>query len=173
MAHMVICSVCGKRFDRDKVQAVQTGARRYAHATCDPSNKNFVQLPQKIEQNDDMKKLKDYIENKYGTKAKWPLIMKQIKDFTENKNFSLSGILKSLVYFYDVKGNSVDGSNGGIGIVEYTYQDAYNYYYNLFIARSQNENKDIQNIVKKTKEIIIPVPKIIERKKFFNEVDDE
>ena len=31
MAHMVKCKVCGKSFDRDKIQAVKVGANRYAH----------------------------------------------------------------------------------------------------------------------------------------------
>lgn len=34
MAHNVICTICQGRFDRDKVEYVQTGARRYAHAAC-------------------------------------------------------------------------------------------------------------------------------------------
>ena len=34
MAHNVICPICQGRFDRDKVEYVQVGARRYAHAAC-------------------------------------------------------------------------------------------------------------------------------------------
>jgi len=34
MAHNVICPICGKRFDRDKISFVQVGSRRYAHADC-------------------------------------------------------------------------------------------------------------------------------------------
>ena len=34
MAHIVKCAVCGNKFDRDKVQAVKVGARRYAHYSC-------------------------------------------------------------------------------------------------------------------------------------------
>ena len=34
MAHNVTCTICQGRFDRDKVEYVQTGARRYAHAAC-------------------------------------------------------------------------------------------------------------------------------------------
>ena len=120
----------------------------------------------------DLTKLKEYISQKYGDKAKWPLINKQIKKFTTENGYSLSGILKSLVWFYDVKGNSVEGSNGGIGICEYCYQDAYNYYYNLFLAQSQNQNKDISNIITKVKEVTIPLPKIVLKKRMFN-LDDE
>lgn len=171
MAHLVICTVCGKRFDRDRVQAVKTGARRYAHYKCAP-DKELVPLLKK-EEDPDLTKLKEYITEKYGDRAKWPLINKQIKKFTTDNGYSLSGILKSLVWFYDVKGNSVEGSNGGIGICEYCYQDAYNYYYNLFLAQNQNQDKDIPRIISKVKEVEIPLPKIVEKKRFFNLDDDE
>ena len=52
------------------------------------------------------------------------------------------------------------------------YQDAYNYYYALFLAQSQNENKDIKEITTKVKEVVIPPPKVILPKRFFN-LDDE
>lgn len=32
--HKVKCAICGESFDRDKIPYVQSGARRYAHATC-------------------------------------------------------------------------------------------------------------------------------------------
>ena len=34
MAHYVICTICKKRFDRDKYPAVLISSRRYAHALC-------------------------------------------------------------------------------------------------------------------------------------------
>ena len=157
MAHVVKCSICGQSFDRDKIQAVRTGARRYAHLSCDPSNTDFVPLVQKPEEDPDLKKLKDYITKIYGDKANWPLITKQIKNYTKDKKYSLSGILKSLVWFYDVKHNSVDGSNGGIGIVEYCYQDAYNYYLALFIAQEANKNIVLDNEIK---EVTIAPPEM-------------
>ena len=42
--HKVKCIICGQSFDRDKVQAVRVGARRYAHQTCDPNNTNLEPL---------------------------------------------------------------------------------------------------------------------------------
>ena len=173
MAHLVKCSICGVQFDRDRVQAVKTGARRYAHASCDPNNTDLVPLVIKEEEDEDLKKLKDYIANKYGDKANWALINKQIKKFYTDNKFSYSGMLKSLVYFYDVQHNSIDKSNGGIGIIEYTYQAAYQYYYSLFMIQSQNANKDIDNFTVKVKEVTIPLPHVITHKKFFNSHDEE
>ena len=166
MAHLVTCSKCGKKFDRDKIQAVQTGARRYAHLTCDPDNPKLVPLEIK-EQNPDLVKLKEYITKTYSEKANWALINKQIKNFTTEKQYSLSGILKSLIYFYEVKGNSVSGSNGGIGIVEYCYQDAYNYFYSLFVAQQANKDKVFTQEIK---EISFNPPKMTfgTKHKFFD-----
>ncbi len=155
--HIVKCPKCGQYFDTNAVQAVRIGARRYGHATCYQDNTDFVPLVQKPEEDPDLKKLKDYITKIYGNKANWPLITKQIKNYTKDKKYSLSGILKSLVWFYDVKHNSVDGSNGGIGIVEYCYQDAYNYYLALFIAQEANKNIVLDNEIK---EVTITPPEM-------------
>ena len=170
MAHYVICSVCGKKFDRDVVQAVKTSARRYAHYTCKPEGE-LVPLPQK---DPDLDNLEKYIQKLLGNDYNKARVNKQIKDYVDKDGYSYSGILKSLIYFYEVKGNSKDKANGGIGIVPFIYKDAYNYYYSLFLAQSQNQEKDIVAITSKVKEITIPVPKIIEKKRFFNvEVEDE
>ena len=179
MAHPVICSVCGQKFDRDRVQAVRTGARRYAHASCDLNNKNIIPIEikekkkKKIKEEDsDLTKLKDFINQLYGKEANWALINKQIKTFITENKYSYSGILKSLVYFYQIKGNSIEKSNGGIGIVPFCYNDAYNYYYSLFLAQNQNQTKNVVKMVSKIKEVTIPLPKIKLPKRLFN-LDDE
>lgn len=173
MAHYVICTKCGKRFDRDKDQAVKDGARRYAHFECFPQGE-LVPLPQK---DPDLTALEDYIEKLLGKEYNPARVKKQIKDFTEENHYSYSGILKSLIYFYEVKGNSIEKANGGIGIVPFVYQDAYNYYYDLFVAKSRNENKDVAEITSKVKEITIRPPERPIKKRFFNffglEVDNE
>lgn len=169
MSHYVICKVCGERFDRDVVQAVKVGARRYAHQTCFPTGE-IVPLPQK---DPDLVELEEYITKLLGKDYNQARVKKQIKDFKEENHFSYSGILKSLVYFYEVKGNSIDKANGGIGIVPFVYQDAYNYYYDLFMAQSRNEQKDVADIVSKTREITIRPPEKPINKRFFNFLDEE
>ena len=97
----------------------------------------------------------------------------EIKEFTTEHNYTYSGILKSLVYFYEVKGNSKDKANGGIGIVPFIYQDAYNYYYDLFVAQSRNQGKDVSEITSKVREISIRPPQRPIAKRFFNFLDEE
>ena len=165
MSHYVICSKCGCRFDRDKIQAVRTGARRYAHASCDPDNKDLVPLVNSKKEDPDLQKLKEYIAQLFGDKVNWALVNKQIKKFKEKNGYSYSGMLKSLIYFFEVKGNSIEKSKG-IGIVEYTYQDAFQYYYNLYMAQEANKNKTLFTQIK---EIIIKPPRSKpQKKKFFD-----
>lgn len=166
--HLVKCPICGKTFDTNVEQAVKYGARRYAHQACYP---NGELVPLGPEADPDMVSLKNYINQIYGDSANWALINRQIKKFTQENKYSLSGILKSLVFFYDIKKNPIEKSQGGIGIVPYCYQDAYNYYYALYMAQVGNQDKVVQNNIK---EITIKPPKKKKKKlKLFNLGEEE
>ena len=103
-----------------------------------------------------------------------PRIRKQINQYVNEYKYTYSGILKALKYFYEVKGNSIGKSNGGIGIVPYIYKDSYNYYYDLWLAHQVNEDKEIQQYVPKVIEIVIPLPKRQPyRRKLFSFLDEE
>lgn len=154
MAHYVICSVCKQRFDRDKVQAVKTGARRYAHYRCKQDGE-LVPLP-KQEIDEDLIELENYIKKLLKEDFINAKVRKQIKDFQQQYGYSYSGMLKSLIYFYEVKNNPIDKSNGSIGIVPFVYKDAYNYYLSIFLANDQNKNI---TFIQKVKEYIIKPPK--------------
>ena len=80
------------------------------------------------------------------------LTAKYIKEY----NYSYSGIARTLIYFYEIKKNPVDKSNGSIGIVPYIYNEAYNYYLALFNAQKVNNNVEYKTSVK---EITIHAPK--------------
>ena len=102
-------------------------SRRYAHLDC------FNREKEKIKKEaGDKEHLEEYIMKMFGESYINPRIRKQIKTYIEEYNYSYSGILKSLTYFFEVKGNSIEKANGGIGIVPYVYQNAYNYYLALF-----------------------------------------
>lgn len=160
--HLVKCPYCNETFDASQIEFIQVG-RRYAHKTCyDAAGGEKTYLKQEAkkqktkEESSDLANLKSYISVLYGSHANWPLIMKQIKDF-QKKGYSLTGIEKSLRYFYEVKHNKPSDSNGGIGIVEFCFQDAYNYYLAIFLANQQNENK---NFIQTVKEYSIRPPKM-------------
>ena len=159
---MCICKICGKQFDRNAEQAVIAGPRRYAHQKCLPTGE-LVPMENPIDP--ELDKLNNYIINLLGKDYNAARVKKQIKDFKE-QGMSYSGILKSLIYFYEVKGNSKEKANGGIGIVPFVYKDAYNYYYDLFMAQQRNENK--KPFIERVREIIIKPPKVEKPVKLFD-----
>ena len=159
---MCICKICGKQFDRNAEQAVIAGPRRYAHQKCLPTGE-LVPMENPIDP--ELDKLNNYIINLLGKDYNAARVKKQIKDFKE-QGMSYSGMLKSLIYFYEVKGNSKEKANGGIGIVPFVYKDAYNYYYDLFMAQQRNENK--KPFIEKVREIIIKPPKVEKPVKLFD-----
>lgn len=172
MAHKVKCAICGAVFDRDTTQAVRVGSRRYAHANCDPSNSDFVPLAENKE-DADLAALKLYIEMLYGKSANWGLISKQIKEYV-SKGYTYSGIQKTLQYFYEVKKNSVDNNNGGIGIVGFQYKQAHDYYYSLWLARQKNEYKKPEDYIPNVIEVEIENPeRKIRKRPLFTFLDEE
>ena len=128
----------------------------------------------KLQENKDREELYDYIMKLFNISFVDPKIQKQIKKYIEENNYTYSGIKKALVYFFEIKGNSVEKANGGIGIVPYVYTQAYNYYYSLWLAQQKNEDKVVQEYIPKVKEIVIPIPEKNPRKrKLFSFLDDE
>ena len=99
-----------------------------------------------------------------------------MNDYIREYQYTYSGMLKALVYFYEVKGNNKNKANGGIGIIPFIYKDAYNYYYNLWMIQQSNKDKNVIDYVPKLKEIKIPIPKKEPRKKsvftFLDEQED-
>ena len=101
-------------------------------------------------------------------------MQQQINKFALDYNFSYSGMQKALTYFYEVKGNSIEKANGGIGIVPYVYQQAYNYYLALWQAQQKNQDKVIIDYIPKVKEITIPKPqRKIKKQNLFTFLDEE
>lgn len=163
--HIVKCAICKKEFDLNEIQGVKYNARRYAHQECFPQGE-LVPMEKKKEEDSDLKELKDYINKVYGNKANWPIINKQIKKYTKENQFSITGILKTLKYIYEIKKMDTDKSNGGIGLVEFLYQESYNYYLGMFLAQQAAAASKLSN---ESKEITIN-PQISKglKKKFFN-----
>lgn len=162
MSHIVKCAICQKTFDRDKIQAVKHGARRYSHYDCEPTGEK-VPL---VKKDEDLQKLLEYINTLFKGQQNQAKVNQSIKKFHNEFGYSYSGIQKALYYFYEIKHNSIDKANGGISIVPFVYKDAYNYYYDLFMAQQRNENK--KPLIKRVREIIIKPPKVEKPVKLFD-----
>ena len=159
---MCKCAICGKEFDRNAIQAVRHGARRYSHWACEPDGE-LVPMEKKDE---DLQKLLEYINILFKGQQNQAKVNQSIKKFHSELGYSYSGIQKALYYFYEIKHNSIDKANGGISIVPFVYKDAYNYYYDLFMAQQRNENK--KPFIERVREIIIKPPKVKKPIKLFD-----
>lgn len=148
----VKCPGCGEFFRRDQVAFVQH-KNRYWHKSCYETS-----VQQANKDAEEQRKLEEYIVKLLKLDNINTRIRKQIKDMREEYGYSYSGIQKSLEYFYEVKGNSIEKANNGIGIVPYVYETAKEYYYNIFMAHLQNKDKDVEEFVKKGRVIKIPPP---------------
>lgn len=163
--HMVKCFYCGEVFDANAEEYVKPNERRYAHKNCyEEHQRSKSQEEQEYEQ------LIDYIKQLFDIQAIDIRIFRQIKKMKEESGYSYSGILKTLVWWYEIKGNPVEKANGGLGIVPYVYRDAEQYYYNLYTANILNQDAD--TIEERTKEVTVPSPRAAMKKaKLFNMED--
>lgn len=170
MAHYVICSICKERFDRDKYPAVLVSSRRYAHAAC-----AGALSPEETQKEKDRKELEQYIIKLFNLKHMDGRITLQIKKYLQDHpEYTYSGIKRTLQYFYEVKKNSIEKANGGIGIVPWVYEEAKRYYYNQWLLSQKNADKDISMYVPKIKKIRIKPPKREpKRRRIFTFLDKE
>ena len=172
MAHKCKCPICGKEFDRDKIQAVIYSARRYAHATCYPEGEP---VPMDLKgKTPDQIALEDYIKQLFNINKISPKINKQLKQFIEEYEYSYSGILKTLKWWYEIKKQDISKAYGGIGIVPYIYQDAYQYYFNIAVADFVNQQKTEEDFKEKVYEVNIDEPYLAPiTQKLFNLEEEE
>lgn len=216
MAHVVKCTICGERFDRDNEPYVKTSSSRYAHAHCaldkwdgksekpriiDPNNfrvctycKKYINLTEdeyvKVTDNlyahkecfdkeqerpkSDREKLEIYICKLFDLDFCTPAIIKQLNSYENDRGYTASGMLKTLVYFYDVKANPVP-DRPTVGILPYIYDEAKNYYKKLYYSNLYNKNRDMHNYIPQTEKVTIPVPhrEVIKKRNLFTFLDEE
>ena len=155
MAHKVKCYYCNMIFDRDKtVDCVAVSARRYAHLEC-----HINAQSKKSQEEQDLEALEEYILQLLQLENITPRVRKQINDFKAQYNYTYTGMRKALVYFYEVKGNSKDKANGGIGIVPYIYEESYRYFFEQWQRKQKNAELQIDNYVPQSKVVTIVSPK--------------
>ncbi len=166
--HMVKCPICKQQFDANAEPFVKE-KNRYLHKAC-AENRDAS----RSEEDKDKEALFEYINKLYGTEFVNPLMQRQIKQYISEYNYTYSGMHKALVYFYEVKGNSVEKSNGSLGIIPHIYQKAYRYYYALWEAKQRNVDKNIVDYVPTERVIKIPIPAARNKKRnLFSFLDKE
>ena len=131
---MVKCKYCGKQFNRNAEPCIEVSSRRYAHKSCAEQYLNSISKDEK-----DYLELEKYIKKLFGLNVLTAKIKRQIKEYKEEYDYSYSGIQKTLYWWFEVRKNSLEKANDGIGIVPYVYDECKNYYYRLYLAKTANE----------------------------------
>lgn len=162
------CKYCNEEFDANKEPFVNVGGRRYAHEACAEKYKqSFTQ------EELDYQELETYLKVLFK-KPVTVRIKKQIKDYREEYGYTYSGILKTLKWWFDINNNSIEKANNGIGIVPYVYEQAYDYYYRLYMAQKVNDWETLSNYEQKIKEIEIESPRVyVQPPRLFNFEEEE
>lgn len=164
---IVKCIYCKKDIDKNTMSYRLISPGKYAHTSC-------VEREEKREKTDE-EKLNEYIMKLFKADFVPVRIQKQIKMFISEYNYTHSGILKTLKYFIEVKGNSITDYGDTIGIVPYVYRRAHDYYYAIWMAQEKNKYKQLDNFIDtQVKTIKIPIPTTQTRKRqFFTFLDEE
>ncbi len=153
--HLVICPYCKQQFDAqakdENIVWVKVNNRRYAHISC-----YNEYLENQTQEERDEAAFFQYIKELFGAEYNYVQIKRLADSYQKNYDFSFSGMLKSLKWWFEVEGNSIERANGSIGILPYIYKDAEKYYYNLYLA--QQKNAHITNYKTPVEEITIPPP---------------
>ena len=154
--HQVKCLYCGKYFDRDKEPTKQVSARRYAHLKC--WEEHIANMSQEEK---DMIAFYEYTKQLFGEDYNYTLTKKLAERYIKENKYTYHGMLKTLKWYYEKEGNSLDKSNGSIGIIPYIYKQALNYYYTLYQAQLVNKEKDISNFtLPKVRTVSIESPRV-------------
>lgn len=155
--HLVKCLKCGKMFDANTVPFEKPRSNRYAHIVCPTDGDNSIPKKELSQEEKDRLELVDYITKLFGDQLS-PRAWKQMDEFKKEYKYTYSGMLKTLKWWYELKGNSIEKSYGGIGIIPYVYNEASQYYYALYLAALANQDKMIST--NKVREFIIAEPTI-------------
>ena len=132
--HNVKCLFCKQIFDAqpdgEGTIWYKPRTNRYAHIACGEQNEKA-----KTQEEKDFDELYRYVKNEQKDNFNFVQFKKITDAWIKDYGYTYSGMLKSLLYFYEVKGNPKHKlREGSIGIIPFCYQQAYTYYYNIFLA---------------------------------------
>lgn len=170
-SHYVKCSICGETFDRDKIEFVMTSSRRYAHKACYEKRQAGLSEEDKYKEKI-FEYTKQLFKEYYNKKKIETQLMKMMK---ENVKYTYSGVFKTLVYWYEVRQGDVEKSHYSIGIVPYVYDEAFNYYKELWMMQQINAEKNIEEYIPKVRKVKIQNPQRnpLIKERHFNLLDEE
>ncbi len=159
----------------------------WCHRALDTTDPNSIAMPQlkgrwvhkgcnQLHPENDQEKLLIYILQLFQSKDNFipPKLQKQVTQYEDDYEFTYSGMLKALKYWYEIKKHPIDRTRG-IGIIPLIYDEAKRYYYALYLAQLQNEQiQDYSDYIPQDIEIkITPPKKKVEKRKLFSFLDED
>lgn len=159
------CPFCKKKINKYKDKCRRLPGGWYGHEECCIIEDQRKKTPEE--------ELDLYIMRLYDIPFVNPYMKKQIEKYRTEYQYTYSGMLRSLKYWYDIKKTPFDKTKG-VGIIPYIYQDAYNYYYSIWLANQKAKEEEAAIVKRQTDLVSIgrpAKPRIL--KKLFNSVDKD
>ena len=169
---MVECRVCKQKFNRldpnliEGVDWVKPVNLHYYHKKC---YEDFAKKKGQIGKDgielevDDMvwkAAVEDYLKRDLKISIDYPRFNSQWKKYVEKDGRKPKGIYFTLKYFYDIRKNSPEKSEGGIGIVSWIYEEAAEYWG----KRNQEDKGIIARLEEQIKKDMAQKPKVVFQK---------
>lgn len=116
MARLPSCPDCGiDIIDKDKAKKI---SGRWVCEECQDA---------RVRETEDRHELYNLVAGLFFMKYPTGMMMKQIKDFKEDLEYTYKGMTLSLIYWTETLGNSMANAKG-VGIIPYIYEDAKQFY---------------------------------------------
>jgi hypothetical protein len=133
----VKCVICGKQIDKT-IDSYQPMNGRYAHTKCAEDKQS--KLSAHSYKNLILEKTKEYLGSTFIRYKTENQINAYIKDGKNPKD-----IYNALIYWFEIKKGDPSAANGGIGIVDYIYDESLKYYKRVEenAERYKNVNENI------------------------------
>lgn len=151
---IVTCSICNSKFDKNTTEWVKTGAYTYAHKSC-IEQQDFKKTPEER----DYDLLIRYVNKQFNTDTISEKMRRQISDYHKTYNYTYSGMLKTLMYWFEVQKKNVADCHFSLGIIPYIYDDAYRFYYNIYETNCLNADIEIKKLYNIRREVVIKAPR--------------
>lgn len=128
MARLPACPDCGIDII-DKKQAKKISGRW----VCFPCLEKREQIAE------DRRELYQLVAGLFFIKHPTGMMMKQIKDFKEDLDYTYKGMTLSLIYWTETLNNNMSNAKG-VGIIPYIYEDAKNFYIEKLKVKQNVDN---------------------------------
>ena len=119
-------------------------------------------------QDKDFDDLYQYVSKEQGKNFNFVQFKKVTDSWKKEYGYTYSGMLKSLLYFYEIKGNQWEKGHGGLGIVPYVFEDAKAYW----VAQERQRHgfmKELENQIKERE--VVRVKRSTKKREKYN-LDD-